>query len=1257
MRIGETLMSKKRNLELTGFNGITISTGERVQPNVSGIGEKNTLKGSTVIRSPKRVTPIYQGYANERTYLGAVACLNLIYQRAIPSFPTSDRSSPSTTVVVYADSRGSVGNTIPDSPIIFHYKEWRIIVVVAKDYKDSAFLQSLLVRRDYVSAIQHLETELREKYISANLIPSEIIVSTTNTIEQFFTEEITFQGSSGKIIIPSNSVTAFSFFDGTQDALSFDSSATILTSNYNLIVNGYLTVSGESTLASLTVSDIGANQLVFSENASGSLTGSGDLTFDGTTLALTGSATVSSDLTVNGATTLNDDLTITGNIDQTGSLNITGSITLNGQPLTVGTGAVDPNNAVFQDSLIILSDTADGLTFNTTDDVGFMWEKATGSFTGLAWDYSENHFALFSTATEPSTGELTITQYADFKANDLSAVNADLTGNLTGVGATFSADISAVNGTFSGSGSFNDLSVGGGFGDTGLTISDNGNVQTDGALSVGSTLDVNGVTNFNDTTSSTNATSGAVVIDGGLGVAENLNIGGDFTATNGTFSSDVSANNISATNSVLVGGGFGDVVDGGLTLSSNGDVQTDGALTVDGTSTFGDNVTVNADLSANNLSTSGATTTDTLSVGGGFGDTGLTVSTDGNLQTDGKVTSNELETVGDVTIGGDLTLSGTFTPNSLSISSLNPTHITYGGGAGELLGSVNFTWNNVTSTVSTVNANFTGDIAVTGESVLASATVSDLTQTRITLAGLNGSLEDSADLVFTGTALEIGGGQGNTGLSIDTSGNLSTDGGLSGDSITTVGNATIGGDLAVTGDFNPSSLTLSGLTATHILFGGATSDLADSANLTFNSATNTFASVNASFTTTLNVGGESTLASATVSDLTQSRIVLAGLNGSLEDNATLTYDGTTFSVGSDFTIDQATGDTSVGGTLGVTGDATFDGDGSFNTLSVGGGFGDVTDGGFSIGSDGAIQTDGSLTVDGTANFNDTTSSTNSTTGAVIIDGGLGVGENVNISGNLSATDINATNVNATDGDFSGTLTVNDLTINGTFSPTDITVSTLTPTHIVYGSGTNGLVGSGNLTWTDGTSTLSTVNVSMTGNVTVDGNTTLGSDTTDTITANAEFNSSLVASDTTSNLGSSAKSWGSTFTNNLQINFGVNEQFSTITNASGATTHNCSNGHIFYHDTPSGDFDVVLTNLTLSQNYATTITLLVEQGATGRKPNTTVTIGGGSTNILWQGGAPPTPTSSAGSVDVFCLSILRVGASNYIILGQMIEDFS
>ena len=52
---------------------------------------------------------------------------------------------------------------------------------------------------------------------------------------------------------------------------------------------------------------------------------------------------------------------------------------------------------------------------------------------------------------------------------------------------------------------------------------------------------------------------------------------------------------------------------------------------------------------------------------------------------------------------------------------------------------------------------------------------------------------------------------------------------------------------------------------------------------------------------TLGVTGESTLASATVSDLTDNRVVIAGTAGSLEDDANFTFNGTTLALVADYT--------------------------------------------------------------------------------------------------------------------------------------------------------------------------------------------------------------------------------------------------------------------------------------------------------------------------------------------------------------------
>ena len=63
-------------------------------------------------------------------------------------------------------------------------------------------------------------------------------------------------------------------------------------------------------------------------------------------------------------------------------------------------------------------------------------------------------------------------------------------------------------------------------------------------------------------------------------------------------------------------------------------------------------------------------------------------------------------------------------------------------------------------------------------------------------------------------------------------------------------------------------------------------------------------------TGTLGVSGQSTLASAAVSDLTSGRVVLAGTSGELEDSAALTFNGTQLDVDGDVVI---TGDLTVEG--------------------------------------------------------------------------------------------------------------------------------------------------------------------------------------------------------------------------------------------------------------------------------------------------------------------------------------------------------
>lgn len=108
---------------------------------------------------------------------------------------------------------------------------------------------------------------------------------------------------------------------------------------------------------------------------------------------------------------------------------------------------------------------------------------------------------------------------------------------------------------------------------------------------------------------------------------------------------------------------------------------------------------------------------------------------------------------------------------------------------------------------------------------------------------------------------------------------------------------------------------------------------------------------------TLDVAASAEIASAKIEDLTNNRIVLAGTGGELEDDANLTFNGTTLDVGAgNFTVAHASGNTNIEGTLTVKGNVTL-GDSTSDT----------------------VQTGGNLTVGGDLTVQGTTTSVNSTT--------------------------------------------------------------------------------------------------------------------------------------------------------------------------------------------------------------------------------------------------------------------------------------
>lgn len=112
---------------------------------------------------------------------------------------------------------------------------------------------------------------------------------------------------------------------------------------------------------------------------------------------------------------------------------------------------------------------------------------------------------------------------------------------------------------------------------------------------------------------------------------------------------------------------------------------------------------------------------------------------------------------------------------------------------------------------------------------------------------------------------------------------------------------------------------------------------------------------------------------------------------------------------------------------------------------------------------------------------------------------------------------------------------------------------------------------------------------------------------------------------------------------------VHEVFTTKTSATGTVTHDCSTGQVFSHSSISANFTANFTNLNLDSGYATTVTLVLNQGVTAYVANA-VQIGGVSQTISWQGSSSA-PSGNASKKDVMSFSILN-SSGTYTVLGQL-----
>jgi hypothetical protein len=119
-------------------------------------------------------------------------------------------------------------------------------------------------------------------------------------------------------------------------------------------------------------------------------------------------------------------------------------------------------------------------------------------------------------------------------------------------------------------------------------------------------------------------------------------------------------------------------------------------------------------------------------------------------------------------------------------------------------------------------------------------------------------------------------------------------------------------------------------------------------------------------------------------------------------------------------------------------------------------------------------------------------------------------------------------------------------------------------------------------------------------------------------------------------------------------FELTESIIDATITSGSATLNFNTSNIFYTSTPSANFTINLTNAPTDNEKTFTITALVPQGATGYIPSAFF-IDGVSQTIKWAAGVAPTPTSSAGKIDIFNFSLLR-RSSSWTVFGTSSTNF-
>jgi len=498
---------------------------------------------------------------------------------------------------------------------------------------------------------------------------------------------------------------------------------------------------------------------------------------------------------------------------------------------------------------------------------------------------------------------------------------------------------------------------------------------------------------------------------------------------------------------------IGDLTDNRVVIAgSSGELEDSGNLTFDGSILTTTNIVVTGDTDLGNA------TSDTITATGRF-DSDLTPSTDGardlgqsdlewqDLFIDGTAKIDTLTVDENATVAGNLTVTGNGVINgNVDLGNATSDTITATG---------RFDSDLVPSSDNARDLGASGlewkDLYIDGTAnidtlVADTAKVSDLTAGRVVLAGTSGEIEDSGNLTFSSGVL--------TTTELDVTGGIVITGG------STLSHVSASGVGTITQLVSTTATVGAGLTVTGVIDGNGGANIS---------------------------GAETVLSSATVSDLTNNRVVIAGSSGALEDSGNLTFDGSTLTVNGSIDLSgniDVDGTTNldavdIDGAVDMASSLTLAGNADFNgNLDV-----DGTSNLDAVDIDGAVDMASTLTLAGNADFNgnlDVDGTTN--LDAVDIDGAVDMASSLTLAGNA---------------DFNGNLDVDGTTnLDGTNIAGALAVSGSATVDNLSLDGNTITTSSGNLTIdSNGGTTTINDNAIISGNLTVNGTTTTINSTT------------------------------------------------------------------------------------------------------------------------------------------------------------------